>query len=250
MSGALSAEKFIDVNARVGGFDVDGRWQPQRSAIEPHVAELLHRTGQVTYGANLGKVPEIALRGTNNGDYHYPFRTVVQRARLTAANGHADNHVYWIQRPASVSTLVAMDRWLAAVEADTAEGTQAEKVVRNKPADVVSACWISGVMVTDLAACDAQYPYFREPRTVAGDAPTIYTMKCRLKPLNRADYGGVVFTDAQWAALQGAFPTGVCDFSQPGVGFQAPVPWLTYAGGPGGMPLGDAPVSQPGDGGN
>jgi hypothetical protein len=238
----------VDVNARVGGFDVDGRWQAQRSEIEPHVAELLHRTGQVTYGANLGKVPEIALRGTNNGDYHYPFRTVVQRARLTAANGHADNHVYWIQRPASVSTLLAMDRWLAAIEADAAEGTQAQKVVRNKPADVVSACWIGGVMETDLARCDATYSYFREPRTVAGDATTIYTMKCQLKPMDRADYGSVVFTDAQWAALQAAFPGGVCDFSKPGVGFQPTVPWLSYAGGAGGTPLGDAPASQPGDG--
>ena len=52
-------------------------------------------------------------------------------------------------------------------------------------------------------------------------------------------------TDDQWAALQGAFPTGVCDFTQPGVGFQPNVPWRTYQGGPGGVALGDPPVSHP-----
>jgi Tannase-like family of unknown function (DUF6351) len=141
-----------------------------------------------------------------------------------------------------------MDRWLAAIEADTSADLAEEKVVRNKPADIVIACWIGGAMVTDQSICDATYPYFREPRTVAGDAPTIYTMKCQLKPLDPADYN-VSFTPDQWAALQSAFPAGVCDFSKPGVGFQPTLPWLTYASGPGGRPLPDSPVSKPGDGG-
>jgi hypothetical protein len=247
VSGALSPEKFVDANARAGGFDVDGRWQPQRSEIDRHVAALLHRTGQVTYGRQMGAVPIVAIRGTNNNDYHFPFRTVVNRHRLVAANGHADNHVYWIAPPSSQSTLVAIDRWLVAIETDGARGSKASKVVRNKPADVVSACWIGGAMVTDLALCDTTYPYFREPRTVAGEAPTIYTMKCRLKPLSRLDYG-VAFTDEQWATLNAAFPDGVCDFSRPPVGFQVPEPWLTYAHGPGGRALGRTPSSSSDEG--
>jgi hypothetical protein len=70
-------------------------------------------------------------------------------------------------------------------------------------------------------------------------------MKCRTKPLSRADYGVIAFTDDQWARLQAAFPTGVCDYSRPGVSQQPPkARWLTFAGGPGGQPLGDAPQSQ------
>lgn len=249
LAGQLSPEKFVDVNVRAGGFDVDGRWQPQRSSITPEVAALLHRTGQVTYGKYMGEVPELAVRGTNNNDYHYPFRTYVQRARLTAANGHADNHVFWTAPVSGQSTLRAMDAWLAAIEADTAPGSRAEKVVRNKPADLVNSCWIAGQQVTDQSACDATYPYFREPRTVAGDATTTYVMKCQLKPLVREDYPGIEFTDEQWAALQATFPDGVCDFSKPGVGFQPNVPWLSYAAGPGGQPIGPAPESKPGDGG-
>jgi len=243
-AGLITVDKFVDVNAHAGGYDVNGVWQPQRSAMDAEVAAMLHRTGNVTYGLQLGAVPEIATRSTNNNDYHYPFRTYVNRNRLIATNGNADNHVFWTALPSSVSTFQAMDRWLAAIEADQSADPIRLKIVRDKPADVVNACWISGVKITDQTVCDVTYPYFREPRTVAGESPTIYTMKCQLKPLNRADYN-VTFTDAQWAALQSAFPTGVCDFTMPGVGFQPNVPWLTYAAGPGGVPLGDAPVSLP-----
>jgi hypothetical protein len=247
-AGTITPDKFVDVNARAGGFDVNGNWQPQRSEISSEVVALLHRTGQVTYGRQLGKVPEIASRSTNNNDYHYPFRTYVNRNRLIAANGTADNHVFWTAAPSSVSSFQAMDRWLAAIEADKSADSIEVKIIKNKPADIVIACWIGGVQQTDQSVCDTTYPYLREPRTVAGDAPTIYTMKCQLKPLSPSDYN-VTFTADQWATLLTTFPNGVCDFSKPGVGFQPNVPWLDYTTGAGGAPLPPAPTSQPGDGG-
>jgi hypothetical protein len=67
-------------------------------------------------------------------------------------------------------------------------------------------------------------------------------LKCQLRPLDRGEYD-VAFTDDQWQRLQQAFPDGVCDYRKPGVGQQPSVPWLTYAGGPGGEPLGPAPTS-------
>ena len=47
------------------------------------------------------------------------------------------------------------------------------------------------------------------------------------------------------ARLNAVFPTGVCDWSKPGVGQQEAVSPLTFAAGPGGQPLPPAPVSQP-----
>jgi len=41
-------------------------------------------------------------------------------------------------------------------------------------------------------------------------------LKCRLKPLDFASYP-VTFTLVQQARLQATFPTGVCDWSKPGV---------------------------------
>jgi hypothetical protein len=69
-------------------------------------------------------------------------------------------------------------------------------------------------------------------------------MKCQTKALERGDYN-VTFTDAQWARLQAAFPTGVCDWNQPGVDWQPSLLWPTFANGPGGEPLTPPPVSQP-----
>jgi hypothetical protein len=65
-------------------------------------------------------------------------------------------------------------------------------------------------------------------------------------PLRRGDYYPVIFTDAQWAQLEKAFPTGVCDWSKPGVEQQPTIPWQSYqdAAGAvvyGGRPLGAAP---------
>ncbi|MFA5787733.1 MAG: DUF6351 family protein [Actinomycetota bacterium] len=49
-----------------------------------------------------------------------------------------------------------------------------------------------------------------------------------------------------------AFPTGVCDWSKPGVDQQPTIPWMTYQnamGGvvTGGVPLGSPPQSTPCD---
>ena len=45
--------------------------------------------------------------------------------------------------------------------------------------------------------------------------------------------------------LGNALPTGVCDYRKPGVAQQPSVPWMTFADGPGGQPLGTAPESVP-----
>jgi hypothetical protein len=241
--GRITVEQFVDLNVRAGGFDRDGRWQPKRNALDPAVAARLYRSGHITQGRGLANVPILAIRGTNNDDYHYPFRTMVNRNRLVAANGHADNHVYWIQPPREVSTLDAMDRWLGAIAADRRPGALPAKVVRNKPPELTSGCWINGVRTVDLERCDREFPYEREPRTIAGDTGTISTMKCQLQALARRRYR-VSFTDAQWLAMERAFPSGVCDFTKPGVGVQPTVPWLSYASGPGGQPLGPPPASR------
>jgi hypothetical protein len=42
-------------------------------------------------------------------------------------------------------------------------------------------------------------------------------VKCRLKPISYTDYK-IAFTAEQKARMEKIFPTGVCDFSKPGVG--------------------------------
>jgi len=55
----------------------------------------------------------------------------------------------------------------------------------------------------------------------------------------------------QWAALEKAFPTGVCDWSKPGVEQQDTIPWQTYQSSDGsvvygGRSLGRAPARSGG----
>ncbi len=86
------------------------------------------------------------------------------------------------------------------------------------------------------------------PHTVAGEGVATDTNKCVLKPLRRTDYYPIAFNDAQWARLQSAFPTGVCDWSRTGVSQQGAIAWQTYQDGAGnvvygGKPLGPAPAN-------
>ena len=57
---------------------------------------------------------------------------------------------------------------------------------------------------------------FSFPREVAGAGIAADVVKCQLKPLDPADYP-VAFTPLQWSRLQAIFPSGVCDWSKPGV---------------------------------
>ena len=210
---------------------------------DAEVAALLHRTGNVTYGRQLGKVPEIATRSTNNNDYHYPFRTYVNRARLIAPNGNADNHVFWTALPSSRSArLLAMDRWLAAIEADHERRSDRDE---DRPRQA------RGHRQRVLDQRRQGHGPGRLRRAVPVFPRAAHRCRRSLDDLHdevpaqaagRGRLPGVTFTDAQWAALQATFPTGVCDFSKPGVGFQPNVPWLTYAGGPGGAAARRAPV--------
>jgi hypothetical protein len=84
---------------------------------------------------------------------------------------------------------------------------------------------------------------------VAGDPITTDTNKCQLKPQLRIDYPGITFTQAQWNVLEQTFPTGVCDYSKPGVDQQSTIPWLTYQSANGhviygGKPMGNPPASR------
>jgi hypothetical protein len=86
---------------------------------------------------------------------------------------------------------------------------------------------------------------FATPAMVAGEGIETDTNKCTLKPLRQSDYYPVTFTEDQWKQLQAAFPTGVCDWSKPGVDQQDTIPWMTYEDRIGGRPLGSPPQSAP-----
>jgi hypothetical protein len=179
------------------------------------------------------------------------------RARLDRDFGTHANQVIW-EGPTPLTgdsnceqnSFVAMDRWLTAVEQDHSLRALPQKIIHDKPSGVTDECYSgTGTMLSHSLCPAAVVNLAGTPRMVAGDAITTDNNKCQLQPLNRNDYGAVKFTDAEWVQLQKVFPSGVCDFSKPGVGQQPTVPWMTYEDNQrqviyGGRPMGPPPVSR------
>jgi len=128
-----------------------------------------------------------------------------------------------VREEMAVQALDAMTAWLDAMAADPAPLTHA-KVVKHKPAAAKDA-WFDaqGAKHDEKATWDKPggynetYPNHSEPRIVAGAPIANDVLKCALKPVKATDYK-VAFSPTQMARLKAIFPTGVCDFSKPGVG--------------------------------
>ena len=76
--------------------------------------------------------------------------------------------------------------------------------------------FIAEPQIRGQGQCEALYPSAPAPREVAGADVASDIIKCQLKPLSPDDYP-MSFDSTQWARLQAVFPTGVCDWSKPGV---------------------------------
>lgn len=310
-SGQISMAQFIHLNAKIGGFDIDGNLTAQR--IQPDAIGLrnAYRTGMIMHGGGgLQSTAILNMDGLNNeatgaGDLHLKLFHYMMRARLIAAGGTGDNMVMWngqanvaaftqnpnahpaapvqAPRPAySGRTVIvmqkafdAMDQWLTAVTADGSTDTLARKVVKNKPASLVDGCYgattpgaaddfiaerqlfggfnsvfrrgngaSSPAGTVDVAPtptrCNQMFPASSYPRFDAGEPLTGRTMQCTLKPVTEADYAGYAALNPGWtgsqraadlAALRTAFPTGVCDFTKPGLEEQPLIgTWIQVTG--------------------
>jgi uncharacterized tannase-like protein DUF6351 len=269
-SGTISAEEFVALNEKVGGFDADTNPSPSRSVADPEALRIAYATGIVSAG-QLAKTPIIDLRGFDERTpnfgagplfgIHLIWRSYAVRARLDQANGNHGNHVFWrfgnqLTAPAAsgltLQSFLTMDQWLANIEKDSSGRSREEKVVADKPAAAVDFCFLPSdttfaTKITDFAICDADPGLVRHasPRQVAGGPVAENILKCQLKPLDFADpaYGGATFTPDQQNRLRAVFPAGVCDWTRPGVNQQVFAGPMTFVDGPGGKPLGSAPRS-------
>jgi hypothetical protein len=258
--GQITTAQFVDLNEKIGGLTIDASWQPERTGADETTLARAYRSGAINSGNNLDQVAIIDFRGPDHGIFHDAYRSWAVRARLEREHGHSKNHVIWMGHVPLVGdpgyadeALLEMDRWLATVEADGSDRSLPEKIVANRPEDLVDRCsQVPGVEQVEVPGlgrvCEHEHVQSRygTPATVAGEGIATDTNKCSLKPLRRGDYYLVLFTPDQWGRLQRAFPAGVCDWSREGVEQQDAIPWQTYqdeAGGViyGGRGLGPAP---------
>jgi hypothetical protein len=249
--GTITPSQFVDLNAEIGGFDLDANSTQDRMRADPVALDRVYRSGAVNTAAHLDEVAIIDLRGPDPGAFHDVYRTYAMRERLIREHGTAANQVLWRgqvplygDKNFVTEGIRAMDRWLSVVEQDTSDRALSEKIIDARDEAGVSARCTDGIG-HDIAAgvCDETVESYSTPRMQAGAPLAADTMKCRLVPLDRQSYD-VTFTDADWQRLQEAFPHGVCDYSKPGVSTQDAVTWLQYDVY-GGRSLGPEPQSAP-----
>lgn len=251
--GKISKDVFLDVNENVGARNIDSQPTRERMEADPAVVQIAYETGRITSGrGGLAVTPIIEERSylDPTGNFHTSYYSFVMRERLRRDNGHSDNYV--LQRHASggpslaAENLATMDRWLSNLALDVSADPLAARVVRAKPAEAVESCYDGdGNQIVEpqtfdrhslyentAGACNTLYPPHTGTRMIAGAPLESDILKCQLKPLDRSDYS-VTFTEAEWARLGRIFPTGVCDWSKPGVGQDAaPRTWLSYGPSP------------------
>ena len=265
LNGEITPAEFVDINTKIGADNIEFKPTAERHAATEQVLERAYRSGAVNEGNNLKNVAIIDLRGPDYGTFHDAYRSWTMRERLEQAEGHFPrNDVMWFGETPLIGSpeyttegLLAMNEWLSAVDADHRAVTLEQKVAEDRPAGVHDRCQVEEIQEVSLPGIGpvCQQPLvesrFATPRMVAGEGVSTDQEKCQLKPLTQSEYYPVVFTEEQWAALQKAFPSGVCDFTKPGVEQQNTVPWQTYQSDAkgesviyGGKPLGAAPADS------
>ena len=235
----ITTEQFLDLNERIGGLDADANHVPNRHVANEYATRMALETGRILNGGGgLATTPVIDYRSytdnRENGDIHMMVHQYSTRARLVAANGHADNHVMVVEgrwgftpeQPDLGTLFDQMDSWLTRLAADTSGDDLATKLVRARPVSLVDACWdnrdgghvkLDGVQAYDgEGPCRDLYPAFPTTRHVAGAPLANNVVKCALKPISPDDYAAT-FTADERARLERSFPDGVCDWSQDGI---------------------------------
>jgi hypothetical protein len=238
--GTITMDQFLDLNEKVGGYDFDGNFKTSRTVADIPAIRAAYRSGRLTNGGGgLRDLPIIDYRAYADddpvGNIHLRYHSFSIRERLKKANGDADNQVMLVEdmryglysstSPLLQFALRKMDQWIAAIRADDADIPQHRKVVRDKPADLLEGCNSRAANPTFIAEkqtrdpslqCEVLYPSAPAPREAADASVASDIIKCQLRPIDLADYPGTPSV-AQVSRLQNIFPTGVCNWSVPGV---------------------------------
>ena len=255
-AGAITATQFLDMNASVGGFDTDANPVTKRSVGNDGAILRANQAGLLlSASAGLASIPVLDVTNIyaeDTSNYHLQWEHFAVRERLIQSNGNADNYVMWRGGPGtgattanpaapiaalSTNAIAAFEKWMEAILADKSADLQRTKVIRNKPADLVDGCFDKSTppqfiaekqtLGTSGTQCNILWPSYRFPRMEAGGSLASNNLKCQLKPVDLADYK-LSFSSADLSRLRATFPSGVCDFSKPGVNFTKVVPWASF----------------------
>jgi hypothetical protein len=244
-ASAITPKQFLDLNEKIGGYDIDANYVASRSIAD---AQSLKRVYQAAVtlggGGGLASIPVFDDGAYNDArGYHYQWFHFAIRERMRKENGDAGNHVMWRGPVQADAAWPVFMQWVAGFKADTSSASGHDKAVKAKPAAAVDGCWMAKpgdppnfipepqtFSGTSDSRCNAAYPSSANTRYVAGGPIDGNTLKCQLKPIDAKDYAG--FTAADLQRLRTIFPGGVCDYSKPGISQTRVVPWASFGPAP------------------
>ncbi|MDQ2651116.1 MAG: DUF6351 family protein [Actinomycetota bacterium] len=145
-AGTITLQQFIDLNRAIGGFDIDGRFVPERHEMSSELASLVYRVGGVIGRGALAETPVL-----DNAPYldlipvaniHEAVRPFVIRARLRNQTGQDATQAIWRGVLTQADTYPAMESWLDATLANRPAygGDHVAAVTSSKPAALADRC--------------------------------------------------------------------------------------------------------------
>jgi hypothetical protein len=231
--GRISVDQFLDLNERIGGYDIDGHVAAKRTAADDDTIATAYRAGGVTgLGPRaLADTPIIFgnVYTDSFGDIHDLFRAFSLRDRFTAA-GVAGNTVLWAAKPggpasAAPPAFVVADEWLTRAAASPADRPWAERLAANRPDAAVDTCRIDqdvirGEHAFDQGPCHDTFVPHGDPRIAAGAPLHNDILKCARRPVDDEVVAAhkVELSADQRERLGRIFADGVCDWTRPSPG--------------------------------
>ena len=231
-SGAITAQQFLDLNERIGGFDRDANFVAARSIGDAGAITRAYQSGlTLGGGGGLASIP-VFDDGAYNDErgYHYQWFHFAVRERIATQNGGAGKHLLWRGPVQAEKAWPVFIEWVA---------------TKRRPAAAVDGCWLDANDGKGLvfhgerqtfssrpdSPCNTAYPSFGFTRLVAGGPLDANVLKCQLKPIDVKDYPAS-FTAADRQRLRAMFPAGVCNWSKPGVNQTRVVTWSSVGPAP------------------
>ena len=253
--GVISVDQFLDLNARIGGWDIDGNIVAAREVADADDLGRLYRDGRINQGGgDLTRIPIIVTNAYSDpsGDIHDRWRAFQVRERLANGGEAPTNLAIWTVPGGSLGgsltggprdvrneSIDAIQEWLdnlAEVESRPKSAKEwRQTMATTQPVAAMNRCVVSDTLTLTGAdvyegvnSCTHAYPLYGDPRRAAGAGLASVAGKCQLTPVDARAIGADLTAD-QDSRLRATFPDGVCDWSRPGVA-QAPVgqTWISY----------------------
>jgi hypothetical protein len=145
-AGTISFAEFVDLNEKIGGLDIDGRFVAERHAMDPELESLLYRIGHVIGRGALDQTPIMDLAPYLDlipvANIHEAIRPFTIRARLLEHSGQGVTQSIWRGVLTQPDAFPTMDAWLLALQQTRPEhgGDHVQAVISAKPEGAADRC--------------------------------------------------------------------------------------------------------------